>query len=95
MPHIVMDLNLPINGQYYTIIFKRLRVRARERTFEKRPVEGPVDPRSASVVFGPDRNTSDLRSDSIVVGHGRDGGRGRRKKEALSDERADERMKVI
>jgi hypothetical protein len=35
-------------------------VAAGKRTFEKRPVEGPVDPRSASVVFGPDRNTADI-----------------------------------
>jgi hypothetical protein len=42
--------------------------RTGERTFEKRPVEGPVDPRSASVVCWPDRNPSELRSDSSVHG---------------------------
>jgi hypothetical protein len=50
-----MDLNLPINGQYYTIIFKRLRGRARVIRDVSRAAE----------------------------------------KEALSDERADERKKVI
>ena len=43
--------------------------RTREQSpFEKRPVEGPVDPRSASVVDGPDRNTGDIRSGSPVQG---------------------------